>query len=128
MLTQDSCKLFNKHRVYNAYGGIVFGAEEGQRIAQALGDGRLCILRNHGLLTVGHTVDSAAFLFGLGERLCKIQLLAEAAAANGIPKVLISDEEAAYNCRMEDDEEYIYCEQQPYYDYEDALSGGAFKK
>lgn len=127
MLTQDSCKLFNAHSVYNAYGGLVFGSEEGDRIAEALGNGRLCILRNHGLITVGQTVDEAAFLFGLGERLCKIQLLAEAAAANGIPKVLISDEEAAYNYKMEDDPEYIYCEQQGYYQYEEAMSGGDFK-
>lgn len=105
MLVQDSCKLYKSHSVYNAYGGIVFGTEEGERIAEALGNGRLCILRNHGLITVGQTVDEAAFLFGLGERLCEIQLKAEAAAANGIPKILITDEEAAFNHKMEDDPE-----------------------
>lgn len=121
MLTQDSCKLYKNHSVYNAYGGIVFGEEEGHRIAKALGDGKLCILRNHGLLTVGETVDEACFLFGLGERLCKIQLLAEAAANQGMPKILISDDEAAYNYKMEADPQICFEEHQPYYQYELAV-------
>src|SRR5438034_484827 len=58
MLTQDSCKFYNAHSVYNSYGGVVLAAEEGERIAEALGpQNKACILRNHGLLTVGHTVD-----------------------------------------------------------------------
>jgi ABC-type branched-subunit amino acid transport system substrate-binding protein len=37
------------------------------------------------------------------ERSCQVQLLAEAAAANGIDKVIITDEEAAYNFKIEGD-------------------------
>ena len=37
------------------------------------------ILKNHGLLTVGNTVDSAAWWFITMERSCQVQLLAEAA-------------------------------------------------
>ena len=62
--------------------------EEGKRIAHALGDNKAVILRNHGLLTVGHSVDEAAWWFITMERSCQAQLLAEAA---GTP-VLIDPE------------------------------------
>ena len=65
--------------------------EEGKRIAHALGDDKAVILRNHGLLTVGHSVDEAAWWFITMERSCQAQLLAEAA---GTP-VLIDHEMAA---------------------------------
>lgn len=128
MLTQDSCKFYNAHSVYNSYGGVVFAAEEGERIAAALGGGKGCILRNHGLLTVGGTVDEAAFLFLSMEHACQGQLLAEAAAANGLEKVLITDVEAEYNFKMESDPEVCYCEFQVYYDWEDHQLNGVFKK
>lgn len=44
-----------------------------------LGDRKALILRNHGLLTVGHSVDQAAWWFITMERTCQAQLLAEAA-------------------------------------------------
>jgi ribulose-5-phosphate 4-epimerase/fuculose-1-phosphate aldolase len=128
MLTQDTCKFYNAHAVYDSYGGVVLAAVEGDRIAQALGSGKGCILMNHGLLTVGGTVDEAAFLFGSMERSCQVQLLADAAAANGLKKIVISDEEAAYNFKMESDPAILYAEFQAYYDYEDAMLNGAFKK
>jgi ribulose-5-phosphate 4-epimerase/fuculose-1-phosphate aldolase len=128
MLTQDTCKFYRAHTVYNSYGGVVLAAEEGDRIAEALGSGKGCILMNHGLLTVGATVDEAAFLFGSMERSCQVQLLAEAAAANGIKKLIISDEEAAYNFKMESDPTILYAEFQAYYDYEETMLDGAFKK
>ena len=65
--------------------------EEGKRIAAALGENKAVILRNHGLLTVGHSVDEAAWWFITMERSCQAQLLAEAA---GKP-VLIDPEMAA---------------------------------
>lgn len=101
MLNQDVCDLYGVQEVYAQYGGIVFGEQEGENMAQALGPkGKGLILMNHGLLTVGETVDEAAFLFRLMEKSCEVQLLAEAAAANGIEKTIISDEEAAYNFKM----------------------------
>ena len=128
MLNQDVCKFYRAHSVYASYGGVVLAEEEGRLIAGALGDGKACLLMNHGLLTVGGTVDEAAYLFGLMERSCQVQLLAEAAAANGCKKVIISDEEAAYNFKVESDPEMLYCEFQPEYEYEDTLCNGAFKK
>ncbi|KIY02252.1 uncharacterized protein Z520_02390 [Fonsecaea multimorphosa CBS 102226] len=129
MLTQDSLKFYNAHSVYNSYGGVVLAAEEGAMIAKALGPtNRACILRNHGLLTAGTTVDEAAFLLMSLEHACQGQLLVEAASQGGsIPKTLISDEEAEYSSKIEGDHETSYIEFQAYYDWEDYLCKGDFK-
>lgn len=89
-LTQDACAFYGDHALFDDYTGVVLDLEEGRRIAEALGQRKAVILRNHGLLTVGGSVDEAAWWFITMERSCQAQLLAEAA---GTP-VLI-DEAAA---------------------------------
>ncbi|MGE0880800.1 MAG: class II aldolase/adducin family protein [Acidimicrobiia bacterium] len=79
MLTQDSCVFYNDHALYESFGGVVLGDDEGKRVAHALGGNKAAILSNHGLLTVGDSVDAAAFYFISMERTCQVQLLAEAA-------------------------------------------------
>jgi len=78
-LTQDACSFFEAHGLFDDYTGVVVDTEEGKRIAHALGDHKAAILRNHGILTVGQTVDEAAWLYITMERTCEVQLLAEAA-------------------------------------------------
>jgi len=97
MITQDSLRFYKSHSVYDDFGGIVLDSEEGIRIAQKLGDGKACILQNHGLLTVGASVDEAAFWFISLDKTCHAQLLVDAASAgSGHKKILIRDEEAAF--------------------------------
>ena len=50
-----------------------------RRIGAALSKNKAIILQNHGLLTVGGSVDEAVWWFLTMERTCKAQLLAEAA-------------------------------------------------
>jgi ribulose-5-phosphate 4-epimerase/fuculose-1-phosphate aldolase len=90
-LTQDACAFHGDHTLFDDYTGVVLDVEEGKRIAHALGDTKACILRNHGLLTVGQTVDEAAWWFITLERSCQVQLMAEA-AGDPIP---IDEEHAA---------------------------------
>jgi ribulose-5-phosphate 4-epimerase/fuculose-1-phosphate aldolase len=78
-LTQDACAFYQDHGLFSDYTGVVYDTSEGDRIAEALGDRKAVILQNHGLLTVGHTVDEAAWFFITMERCCQSQLLAEAA-------------------------------------------------
>ncbi len=68
-------------RLFADFTGVVYETSEGERIAQALGNKKAIILRNHGLLTVGHTVDEAAWWFITMERSCQAQLMAEAVGA-----------------------------------------------
>ncbi|MBR8642125.1 class II aldolase/adducin family protein [Streptomyces tuirus] len=78
-ITQDACVFYEDHGVFDDFNGLVFDPEEGKRIAGALGGTKAVILRNHGLLTVGGTVDEAAWWFITMERSCQAQLLARAA-------------------------------------------------
>src|SRR4051794_31253392 len=78
-LTQDSCIFFEDHVLFDDYRGVVNDPEEGKRIAHALGDGKAAILRNHGLLTVGHSVEETVFWYVTMERTCEVELLARAA-------------------------------------------------
>lgn len=91
-LTQDATAFYGDHALFDDYGGVVLEHEEGARIASALGDKKAAILRNHGLLTVGATVDAALWWFITMERSCQSQLLAMAA---GDP-ISIPHEQAAF--------------------------------
>lgn len=78
-ITQDACAFYEDHSIFDDFTGVVLDTEEGRRIGQALGNCKAVILQNHGLLTVGKTVDEAAWWFITMERSCHAQLLAEAA-------------------------------------------------
>src|SRR5712664_1150933 len=78
-ITQDACAFFEDHAVFDDFTGVVYDTSEGERIARTLGPRKAAILRNHGLLTVGETVDEAVWWFITMDRSCQAQLLAEAA-------------------------------------------------
>jgi ribulose-5-phosphate 4-epimerase/fuculose-1-phosphate aldolase len=90
-ITQDACAFYNDHVLFDDFTGVVLDDTEGNRIAAALGDKKAAILQNHGLLTVGQSVDEAAWWFITMERSCQAQLMAEAA---GKP-LLIAPEHAS---------------------------------
>ncbi|MFD1706890.1 class II aldolase/adducin family protein [Siminovitchia sediminis] len=77
-LTQDSCAFYKDHSIFDDYTGVVLEKSEGERIADALGNYKATILRNHGLLTVGHSVEEAAWWFILMERACREHVYAHA--------------------------------------------------
>jgi ribulose-5-phosphate 4-epimerase/fuculose-1-phosphate aldolase len=78
-ITQDACSFYGDHALFDDYTGVVLDVEEGKRIAHALADNKAVILRNHGLLTVGRSVDEAVWWFITMERTCQAQLLAQTA-------------------------------------------------
>lgn len=96
-ITQDACAFHNDHVVYRQFNGVVLAAEEGENIAACLADKKAALLQNHGLLTVGHTVEAAVFWFVSLEKCCQVQLLADAAAGGrGGETVKIDDEDARF--------------------------------
>jgi ribulose-5-phosphate 4-epimerase/fuculose-1-phosphate aldolase len=95
-ITQDSCFFYENHVLFDDFTGIVLDNSEGRRIAQALGDKRAAILRNHGILTVGRSVESAVASYVSLENACQTQLLAEAAGQI----VPISPEVARHNAKQ----------------------------
>lgn len=88
-INQEACLFHDDHVLFRG-DVLVLGAEEGRRIAQTMGHKRAAVLLNHGLLTVGSTVDAAAYRFLAMERCAQVQLLAEAAG----PLEVLPDAEA----------------------------------
>ena len=80
-ITQDSCAFYKDHVLLDEFTGVVLDENQGRKIATSLVDKKAMILKNHGLLTVGKTVDEAAWWFITMERSCQAQLLAEAAGS-----------------------------------------------
>lgn len=58
---------------------MVFEVDAGKEFAAKFPTGKAAIHQNHGLFTVGETVDEAAFWFITMERNCQAQLAAMAA-------------------------------------------------
>ncbi|GMM38285.1 hypothetical protein DASC09_056240 [Saccharomycopsis crataegensis] len=125
MLNQDSCTFHGCQAVYTDFGGVVLESEEGEKIAEALGEqNKVVILQNHGLLTTGETIDEAAYRFTLLENTCHAQLLADSNL--NFKKNFIADEQAAYTREMVGDSETLYGDFQNDYLMEVKLCNGDF--
>jgi len=97
IISQDACVFYKDHVVYQQFNGLVLTKEEGEQIASSMGEKKAVLLQNHGILTVGKTIEEAVYWFSSLERCCQVQLLADAAAAgHGGETVKISDEDAAF--------------------------------
>lgn len=94
--TQDSCAFYNDLALYQTFRGVVLAREEGRNIAQALGPKKAALLQNHGLLSVGRTIEEAVFWFVSLDKCCHTQLMADAAAlGRGGQTIKIDEEDAA---------------------------------
>jgi ribulose-5-phosphate 4-epimerase/fuculose-1-phosphate aldolase len=89
-VVQEACAFFEDQSVYTDYNGLALERDEGRRMAEALGGNRAVVLQNHGVITVGGSVEEAAYWFISFDRAAHVQLLAEAA---GTPAYL-GDQEA----------------------------------
>ncbi|KAK7217016.1 hypothetical protein V2G26_005019 [Clonostachys chloroleuca] len=127
-ITQDALRFYKDLAIYKQFKGAVVDDEEGERIAEALGDCKAAILMNHGLLTVGGTVDEAAFWFLSLDKSCQAQLMADAAAAAGYKKIYIDEQEAEYTAKQVGGPEKGWLAFQPYFDEQVAKSNGELLK
>jgi ribulose-5-phosphate 4-epimerase/fuculose-1-phosphate aldolase len=76
-ITQDACYFYEDHALFDCYEGISDVKDEGLAIANALGRKKAAILRNHGLITVGETIDECAYWMIAFDNACRVQMLAE---------------------------------------------------
>lgn len=79
-ISQDAASFYEDHVLFDDFTGVVYDTSEGERIAATLGAKKAAILQNHGLLTVGTSVEAAVWFYLSLENACKTQLLAEAVA------------------------------------------------
>jgi L-ribulose-5-phosphate 4-epimerase len=78
--------------VFSETTDLITDQPRGKAVAKALGQGGILILRNHGLVAAGRTIEEAVFLAVKLEKACRIQMLAEMA---GGPKLFVNEEEVA---------------------------------
>ena len=78
-ISQDSCFFYEQQALFEDFTGVVLDPSEGERIAAALGNKIAAILQNHGILTVGKSVEGAVASYVALENAAQAQLLAEAA-------------------------------------------------
>jgi ribulose-5-phosphate 4-epimerase/fuculose-1-phosphate aldolase len=67
---------FYEDIAYVDYNGLAVGDAEGERLARALGDKSVLMLRNHGVLVTGRSVAEAFERLYFLERACQAQVLA----------------------------------------------------
>ncbi|MBQ0827184.1 class II aldolase/adducin family protein [Streptomyces tagetis] len=91
-LDQESAAFYGRQTLYDRYEGPSVSLAQGRDIAGALGDNRAILLRHHGLITVGGSLDEAVHWFLTYEHCAHVQLLARAA---GTPRPLTHEQALA---------------------------------
>jgi ribulose-5-phosphate 4-epimerase/fuculose-1-phosphate aldolase len=72
-LTQTAME-FTDEIAYCDFAGVVESEEEGERVAVSLGNFPCALLRNHGLLTVGSSIQEAFYIAYYLEEACRYQV------------------------------------------------------
>lgn len=91
-VSQTSLMFYNDVAYDDGYNGLGDTAEEGDRIADGLGDKKVLFLRGHGVIVVGETIADAFQSLYYLERACQAQILA---MSTGKPLLRITDNIAA---------------------------------
>ncbi len=93
-LSQESCMFVFDQALFDDEELNIASTSGGERIAAALGGNNLAILRNHGLLSAGDSVESAVSRFVLAERVAEVHVKAGVAgrpiSETGAKKVALS--------------------------------------
>jgi ribulose-5-phosphate 4-epimerase/fuculose-1-phosphate aldolase len=113
-ISQDACAFFEDQGMLTDYTGVVLDAEEGKHLATALGPHKSVVLRNHGIVTVGRTVDEAIWWHISFERCAQSQLLAE---GSGTPPYLIDVDAAKVTAGQVGSPRFGWFSFQPLYDW-----------
>lgn len=75
-ISQESCAFVFNQSMFDDEELEVASVDGGRRIAEAAGTSRLCILRNHGLLTLGGSVEETVGFFVMAERVAEVHVKA----------------------------------------------------
>lgn len=100
IFTNLDSMMFYGQVAYHEFEGISLDLSERERLVRAIGDKKVMILRNHGLLTTGGTVAEAWVKMYFLEKACSAQLTLLAAAASGAPIRYPSEEVCAHTARQ----------------------------
>ena len=99
-LDNNTARFFNRLAIDQGFGGIADEAEEGLRLAAALGGKKTLLMGNHGITCTGPTVAEAFEYLYFFEKAAQTLLLAY---ASGQPLNVLSDEVAEKTAQGWDD-------------------------
>ncbi|SHF96565.1 Ribulose-5-phosphate 4-epimerase/Fuculose-1-phosphate aldolase [Kaistia soli DSM 19436] len=89
---------YQGHMGLHDYEGVAIDTDERQRLIDDIGTHNTLVLRNHGVLTVGRTIQEAFILMYYFEKAARVQLLAQSAVAGGahfaVPATEVTDKAA----------------------------------
>lgn len=88
-IDQNTARFFNRIAFDMNYGGIAHHTKEGARLASLLGNKRIMVMANHGVLVVGNTVAQAYDDLYYLERACQTMILAY---SSGQPLNIMTDD------------------------------------
>lgn len=74
MVDQTACSFYGEHALVSEYDGMVNTREQAHRLAGSIGDKRVAVLLNHGLITLAGSVEQAIVDMLDLERTCEISL------------------------------------------------------
>lgn len=74
-IDQNCCLFFEKHTHYHQFNGPVNDPEDARRLSQALAGNDVIILRNHGTITCGASIEAAVMKMVAVERAYRLNIL-----------------------------------------------------
>ena len=81
--SQPSALFYDSLGLYDDTINLIRTPEMGARVAQALGSGRAALLKNHGIVVAGPTIEEVVISALMLENAAKIQMIVEAAGNPG---------------------------------------------
>ena len=98
--TQTSAFLYGHIAYDNTYTGLADSLHEGERLAAVLGNNHYIFMKNHGVLVVGDTVAQAYRRIYRLERVCRMQLIAMAAATGTSQQLAVLSQDVVDRVQM----------------------------
>jgi ribulose-5-phosphate 4-epimerase/fuculose-1-phosphate aldolase len=74
ILDQTACSFYEDQALVTEYDGVVNSTEQAAAMARAIDDKRVAILQNHGLVTLGGSIEQAVVDMLDMERTCELNL------------------------------------------------------
>ena len=98
-IDQNTMRFFNRVSLDDGFGGMGLG-DEAERLTTRLGENRILLMGNHGVMAVGETVARAFDELYYFERACEIYINA---LQTGRPLRIVSDDVAETTARQWED-------------------------
>src|SRR5215831_6738236 len=74
ILDQTACSFFEDHALVREYDGVVASKDQAKTLARGIGNKRVAVLQNHGLITLGQSIEQATIDMLDLERTCELNL------------------------------------------------------